>query len=108
MTIIEVVASLAIISVIFVSMAGVVALTFKNLNANGIAVNSVNKAKYNLDIALMDPTSAESISEVTIDSNATVNVLGTDVDVAFIKSDIEDVTGYGNASTEYFFAYFKY
>lgn len=108
MTIIEAVASLAIISVIMVSMAGIITLTFRNLEINGVAVNSINKAKISLDRTLINPNEADNINTVTIDTNATVNVLGTDVEVAFIKSDIEDVTGRGDASTEYFFAYYKY
>lgn len=93
-TLIEIVISLAIFSVIVISISSIMTSTIFNIEANGKAINSVNEARTELNIAMDTPSYYGKEGTVT-QTETTVDVLGTDVPVRYIESEIIDITGRG-------------
>lgn len=104
LTLIEIVLSIALISIILTSLAGIVVITYRNIGANGEAIKSINQAKGEMDIAILTKsyTGAFPYTDSTgntvnnvVSTVEKVDVLGTEIETRFITSEILDYTGYG-------------
>lgn len=102
MTLVEIIVSLALTSIIVVSIITTITALTKGLNANAGSILANNEAKGKLEIATNDHEFTDA--NVTIQENRPVNVLGKEVNTTYITSIIEDPTGFGGEQ-EYYFIY---
>lgn len=109
MTLIEVIVSMALISIIGVAMISVIANISKNFSAHAISIQAINTAKSKLE-RTTNLTIGEAIDDefvnndpsITRDVEKKVTVLGKDVDVTYIEVAIENSTGYGDEGESLF------
>lgn len=95
LTLIEIILSIALISIILTSLAGIVVVTYRNIGANGQAIKSINEAKGEMDIAILTKSYTGDTGTNVVSIYEDVDVLGTPIKTRFITSEILDYTGYG-------------
>lgn len=107
MSLIEVTVSIALITILAVSVAGIIALSYSNVSANGISINSLNDAKANLDITMSnkEATFSPPGGVVVANDERTYANLNATVKTRYITSEILDPTGKGVASNEIIYAF---
>ncbi len=85
LTLIELIVSLALLSIILMSTVTIFGRTSLNIGRNGVDINSVNLAKSEVDFALNNPEYTGTNNQVE-NNLTTISVLGTDVPVRYISS----------------------
>ncbi len=85
----EMIISMAILGVLFVTIMTLFGSTAINIGKNGRDIKNVNQAKSELNTAINDPTYTGANSQLE-NVETTVNVWGTDVPVRYISSKVED------------------
>ncbi len=90
-TLIEMIISLGLLSILFLSIMGIFGQVTKNIGANAQDINNANLAKTELNLAIQDKNYLGANSQLE-NTEKTVNVLGTDVTVRYINSPVENGT----------------
>lgn len=107
MSLIEVTVSIALITILAVSVAGIIALSYDNVSANGISINSLNDAKASLDITMSnkEATFSPPVGVVVANDERTYANLNATIKMRYVTSEILDPTGKGVASNEIIYAF---
>lgn len=93
-SLIEVIVSIFLISILAVSVSGIIAISYKNINANGRSINNINAAKTQLDIAMFEEINEPPPGVVNaIDERTYADLGGAMVKTRYITSTIFDATG---------------
>ncbi len=102
LTLMEVIVAMAILTVLLATVPQVYARTIKNIGQNGNDINTINSAKTELNVAISNPTYTGNNTTPTVtQEKVTVKVLGTDVNVRYIKSAIGELT-FGDPESSFF------
>ncbi len=90
-TLIEMIISLALLSILFLSMMSIFGSTAKNVSINAEDINTANWAKSELNLAIKDKNYLGENTQLE-NADKVVKVLGTDVTVRYINSPLQNGT----------------